>query len=363
MRKRRNLYRFLRGVLALGIVLIGIGGVIGAQGASSVPAFCNNPFKLMPLGDSLTMGKYTGLDTSIGAEEDDIGYRMDLKNLMVSSGYDVDFVGTLKNGDDPPNQPFPDEDHEGHPGFTDLLIANGISGWLSTLSASSNNPDVILLHIGTNSPRDPANVGLILDNIYTFDEDIIIFVARIIRRLDGTNITAYNNNVENIVENRPEFGTNLFMVDMEDGAGIEYVYPGGDFRFDNIHLIASGYVKMAKVWKREIDKICGFPQLVTPGAQSTEEGEAVSLDIPIDRSYGYTISFDATGLPDGLTLTKINDSLGRISGTIPGGARSGSPYNTTVTISDDSGELDQISFSWTVYRILDYYLPLATSSK
>lgn len=356
MHTRRKVYRLIRGFLILPVLLVGLIGTGDAQSASSLPAFCTNSFKLMPLGDSLTMGKYSGHNITPGYEIDDIGYRKDLKEMLVSGGYTVNMVGTLANGDDPPTQPFPDEQHEGHQGETDKYIADNVSGWLT-----ARTPDVVLLHIGTNKPRDPDDVDRILDNIYAFDQDVVTIVARIIKKNGDTGITSYNNNVENKVENRAEFGSTLFMVDMENGAGIDYTtYPAGDMLADGIHLYKTGYTKMANIWMREIDKICeNTPQLIHPGKQTSEEGEVVSLTIQISGSDGYTISFDESGLPPNLSINKINNSTGRITGTIQNGAHSSSPYNVTISISDDIGELDTIKFSWTIYETQHFYLPLA----
>ena len=52
---------------------------------------------IMPLGDSITRGSQsTGVN----------GYRRELKDLLVSSGYDVNFVGSLRDG------AFVDNQHE-----------------------------------------------------------------------------------------------------------------------------------------------------------------------------------------------------------------------------------------------------------
>ena len=57
---------------------------------------------IMPLGDSITKGSQS---TDVN------GYRRDLKDLLVSSGYDVNFVGSLHDGT------FVDKQHEGHEWF------------------------------------------------------------------------------------------------------------------------------------------------------------------------------------------------------------------------------------------------------
>src|SRR4051794_37518542 len=90
------------------------------------------PIRIMPLGDSITYGS--------GAAG---GYRNQLFQTLTSAGFNVDFVGTqVGNG----VGTLPDSDHEGHPGWIINQLDTNIQGWLGSIA----DPDVILLHIGTN---------------------------------------------------------------------------------------------------------------------------------------------------------------------------------------------------------------------
>ena len=218
----------------------------------------------MPLGDSITSGKYSGHDTSDTTEGalDDIGYRKDLWDSLTADGFSVDFVGTQSNG---ATYPFSDPEHEGHNGWRDDEIADNIyddggENWLS-----QNPPDVIALHIGTNDlDTDPSDVERILDEIDEYEADygrrVIVILARIINMVGGNSVvTQFNDNVEAMVTARSEYGLDLFLVDMEDGAGINYsIHPGdpnGDM-FNDLHPYATGYTKMAAVWKAAFDDLC-----------------------------------------------------------------------------------------------------------
>ena len=236
----------------------------GAASANQVTNICTDEIKVMPLGDSITTGKYSGHDPDpdVDEPEDDIGYRKDLWELLKSRGFKVDFVGTQSNG---AAYPFSDPEHEGHNGFRDDEIAyhiynNGGANWIS-----QNPPDVILLHIGTNELQvDSGDVENILDEIDQYESDssrrVIVILARIIDMVPhNPGATTFNINVGNMAMARSEYGTDLYLVDMESGAGINYSIwpadPGGDM-IDDLHPYATGYTKMAAVWMAAFDDLC-----------------------------------------------------------------------------------------------------------
>jgi hypothetical protein len=59
---------------------------------------------------------------------------------------------------------------------------------------------------------------------------------------------------------------------------------------------------------------------------------------------GDTLTFSATGLPSGLTIS----SSGLISGTVASTAPSSSPYTVTVTANDGHSHTASQTFTWTV---------------
>ncbi len=250
------------------IVLVGfallVTGIQPVNGFSTNQAslLCPAEIKVMPLGDSITTGKYSGNDTSDTAQgaEDDIGYRKDLWDLLTARGFSVDFVGTESNGS---TYPFIDPEHEGHNGFTDAEIADNIyndggENWLS-----QNPPHVVLLHIGTNElDKSPSEVERILDEIDEYEADtgsrVKVILARIIDKVPNNPVVnQFNNNIAAMAAARPEFGIDLFMVDMEDGAGLIYsTQPAGDMLLDGLHPYATGYSKMAAVWSTAFSDMC-----------------------------------------------------------------------------------------------------------
>ncbi len=86
--------------------------------------------------------------------------------------------------------------------------------------------------------------------------------------------------------------------------------------------------------------------LVNPGSQSNATGDNVSLQLSA-TSPGGTMSYSASGLPDGLSL---NSSTGLLSGTVAADAASSTPYTVTVRASDGTSSSSQ-TFTWTVSAI------------
>jgi subtilase family serine protease len=82
--------------------------------------------------------------------------------------------------------------------------------------------------------------------------------------------------------------------------------------------------------------------VTNPGSQTGTVGTAVSLQVTAtDSASGQTLTYSATGLPAGLS---ISSSTGLISGTP---TTSGS-YSVTVTAKDTTGASGSASFTWTI---------------
>ncbi len=212
--------------------------------------------RIMPLGDSITYGDHSD---STG------GYRGPLwTTLSTESRYTLNFVGSQAYGIDYQNiiDPTFDLDNEGHNGWPASWINADISVFLT------NNPaDIVLLHIGTNDvklisdPADPAitniveTVESILDNIDTFDPQIKVILARIIN-YDSSSaardiITEYNRQLAVMAENRIANGDDIEIVDMENGAGIDYSTDMDDM----LHPNDLGYTKIAHLWSEKLKTI------------------------------------------------------------------------------------------------------------
>jgi lysophospholipase L1-like esterase len=250
----------------------------------------NAEIKIMPLGDSITFGTYSGeLDPDYM-----VSYRKALWDLLVADSYEVDFVGSLNSG----LAVFGDSDlvdHEGHPGWRDDEIVSGrlsdpasgkLEDWLIT-----ERPNLVLLHIGTNgldpSPNDVKDILDLIDNHEAnFGEDVWVILARIINRnIYSSTTTQFNTNVYNMAFDRinnpgnPAHPDKIIIVDMEYGANINYDLvthnPPGDM-WDNLHPFETGYEKMATVWFSGLQAI--LPVADAGPDQNEYEGNTVTLD-------------------------------------------------------------------------------------
>jgi lysophospholipase L1-like esterase len=198
--------------------------------------------RILPLGDSITHGYWSGISTDYNS------YRKMLKILLENNAHDIDFTGSLSDGD------FADNQHEGHDGWyadhgtkTNTILSH-VAGWMAATQA-----DVVLLHIGTNDIIDnnaSANeVSLVLDEILAANPRTTVVLASIINMQLGyegrEDITAYNSNLFAMAQGRMAAGEDILFVDMENGAGIDY---GSSDMADRLHPSQLGYDKMATNW-------------------------------------------------------------------------------------------------------------------
>ncbi len=210
---------------------------IPSEVASATPV-CESSYhaslKIMPLGDSITYGE--GIP-SYG------GYRNLLGALLENDGYKIDFVGSQQSGENS----LSDADNEGHPGWriSNIREAIGSQGWLETYQ-----PDVILLHIGSNDLRygnsayAPDNLSGLLDDILARLPETHIIVAQIIRTRWGSDAKHrfYNDAIPDIVASK---GSHVSVIDMRE------VLSKNDFT-TLYHPSPNGYDKMAHAWESAI---------------------------------------------------------------------------------------------------------------
>ncbi|MEZ4629609.1 MAG: putative Ig domain-containing protein [Deinococcales bacterium] len=84
------------------------------------------------------------------------------------------------------------------------------------------------------------------------------------------------------------------------------------------------------------------PLLSKPANQTSASGTSANLTLSASDPDGDALSFSATGLPTGLTISATS---GVISGTITASAAT---YNVTATVRDSKNASAQTSFTWTV---------------
>jgi lysophospholipase L1-like esterase len=233
--------------------------------ADEVPT--RQSIKIMPLGDSITYGVGTpGLDS----------YRTDLYRRLTNAGLNVDFVGSQTSGTGT------DRNNEGHPGWTITQISANIDHWLDAYE-----PDVILLHIGTNDmtrglPDPVAHMATLLDRIHRRLPDAQIFVAEVTGlgvlkgvAAQGARTLAFNNGVERLVAAR---GLPFHLVDHSRTRGMAIV--------DRVHPNAYGFKRMAWTWYRALE-----PTLNDTGV------DWPATDDPNQASSAYLCVGDKVSLP------------------------------------------------------------------
>jgi lysophospholipase L1-like esterase len=252
-----------------------------------VPA-ADATINIMPLGNSVTRG--------LSGSSDQTGYRRELFLTLTGDGYDVAFVGSQAGG-----VPVDfDRAHEGHSGYTSSQIESNIYAWLDTQRLAGTPVDIILLHIGTNDIDEPGfdlsadGVTDILDEIDRYESDkgteIWVILALIINRNcitdfapcpESDDTSEFNDNLRAMALDRIILdGDSIHIVDMEDGAGIDYNLdidiPPGDMS-DDQHPFDTGYEKMADVWFSGIQKVT-IPIASAGPDQSVSSGDNVTLD-------------------------------------------------------------------------------------
>jgi lysophospholipase L1-like esterase len=187
--------------------------------------------RIMPLGDSITFGD----GSSHGA-----GYRKELWHALSNSGYEVDFVGSERDG------AIPDPDHEGHPGWEIDDIAEQVVPWLRLW-----RPTIVLLHLGTNDldrnadvRRAPSRLGSLIDTILRTVPRVALYVsslAPVRSAVVQRRVDAFNAEVPRLVAERANAGRKIHYVDI---AG---ALTTADLA-DDLHPNDQGYAKMAGVW-------------------------------------------------------------------------------------------------------------------
>jgi lysophospholipase L1-like esterase len=238
--------------------------------------------KIMPVGNSITAGEhYNEPDL-----QERTGYRKDLYEMLIDSGYIVDFVGSQTHG----KRSVDDEDwydwnNEAYPGWKVSNIADKVE-----IALGIYMPDILLVHVGTNGPdwnEKPGQVEDMLDMINDFsienNHQMTVFLCKIINRFNGEHAptTQFNNDVADAVAARTGDKIKIIMVDMENGAGLDYSdapadpnanppYEGGDIwgttypgvSDDLLHPNDKGNTKMAAKFYKEIVKELGSPLTV-----------------------------------------------------------------------------------------------------
>jgi lysophospholipase L1-like esterase len=205
--------------------------------------------RIMTLGDSIT---------ACG------NWRQLLLSNLTSSGYNVEFVGSQ----------YYLTPHEGHSGISAINLAN--SGDLKTwLSAA--NPEIVLMHLGTNdswgnnlAPQIISAFTTLVGQMRANKPNMKIMVAKIIPMHPSGSGEACNNNVIDLNSRIDDWAKGL----STEQSPIIVVdqYKGFDTTtdtYDGVHPNDNGCIKMADKWFATLKNVLSSSATATATSIST----------------------------------------------------------------------------------------------
>lgn len=224
-------------VCACGMVVSMANGIhVGvAQLNASAAMPLGGAIRIMPLGDSITAGN---------GSRDHGGYRTYLQDMLRSQGMAVTFVGSQHYG------PASSGADEGHPGARITDLSPHIEQWLTTYQ-----PDIILLHIGTNDIEHHVPLGVVtnhlshlLDTMTATLPTTLIIVAQITPLCHFMpQVQAYNAAIPALVAAKAAQGARIRWVNMYNAVPLHDLG-------DCVHPTDVGYQRMAQVWDTAITR-------------------------------------------------------------------------------------------------------------
>jgi len=220
--------------------------ILYTQSLSNMP---NPPLKILCLGDSITEGPQ---------ELGFYNYRYELWKKLVDLELEFDFLGTVIESRKykPYKEKTFDPHNQGHSGWTSAEVNEQMDVWLKQY-----NPDVVLLHLGTNDFRKEkghevfVQVGKalfemkeIIEKFQTANPDVVIYLAKIIpHRSDFHPIyEEYTQTFNEAIASYENVTYNLkgsvIIVDQYTDFKDDY------FLKDGTHPNEKGVAKMADTW-------------------------------------------------------------------------------------------------------------------
>ncbi|KAF9884548.1 hypothetical protein FE257_001493 [Aspergillus nanangensis] len=198
------------------------------MGRSSLHYMLCVELRILPLGDSITMG-YKSSDGN--------GYREDLEKRLIHNS--VDFIGTQHSGD------MKDNAHEGHSGALIDAIADHARDILP------KRPNVVLLMAGSNDcnrrkdvDHMPDRLGDLIDEITDACPDAAVIVAQLTPIENDESEAAVkklNSAIPGLVSDRAKKGKKVLTVNMSA------TVTTNDLK-DGLHPNDHGYNLMSEVW-------------------------------------------------------------------------------------------------------------------
>ncbi|MEM7206237.1 MAG: Ig-like domain-containing protein [Pseudomonadota bacterium] len=225
------------------------------------------PARIMPLGDSITVGRITAAIVPTTGDVH-VSYRLKLRNDLIADGYDIFFVGQEENGQ---AGGLSNDNHEGHGGEDMAFINSEVAGFLD-----ANPADVILLHIGTNDGTsvrpgapDHNEIDTILTTINSWasqagNNRVAVLVAEIIDQVAATPDLQFDEDTFNAgivaLINASWLNDNTDSIDVPAAVNMHDAlnYPAdmspttGGLADNGLHPTQDGYDKMADKWRTDL---------------------------------------------------------------------------------------------------------------
>lgn len=284
----------------------GYGGAnFGYEPPTTIKSVADTRVRIMPLGDSITAG-YT--DNSAWNVPFEYGYRGPLATALLNSGIPFRFVGLspepFNNAYGDPTRGatvFPVNElrdpgiaqgsHRGYGGWTISQINANVATWIA-----ADDPDVILLHIGTNGigPSSPSQLETLVSTIFTAKPTVKLVVAQIIPAVAyNANTVAYNNYIRNtLVPTLAASGKNIstvnqyanFLTNPADNTSID----ASKFSNGINHPTNAGYALMANTWLPAITSLTLSSRSVPA---TTTTGMTLATLTRLGASVGETLTY------------------------------------------------------------------------
>jgi lysophospholipase L1-like esterase len=300
------------------------------------------PVRIMPLGDSIT--------GSPGC------WRALLWNRLQSNGFtNIDFVGTL-----PPQGcgvPY-DGDNEGHGGIlaSGIVSQNLLPGWLA-----ATNPNIVLMHLGTNDVWNGQSPTAILASYTTLvgqmraaNPNMTVLVAQIIP-MNPSNCTTCAQGVVNLDAAIPAWAASLStaqspVVVVDQWTGFNDATDTGD----GVHPNDSGNQKMSDRWYPPLAAaLGGTPVTTTAPPTTTPTTTAVPTTTTGPASGGCVAAYTITnqwsgGFQASVTVTNSGTSAvnsWRVSFTLGAGQTVTQSWNTALTQTGSAVTAANLSYN------------------
>lgn len=211
-------------------------------------ALAENLGKIMPMGDSITLG------VPVAG-----GYRDPLYTLLTNRNDTFTFVGSQTGYATTALTDAGQTHHEGHSGWVITNSAANVSSprtglhenLVNWIGPGKETPDKILLMIGTNDidtnndvTNAPARLSALISAIYGYLPNVKVYLATIVpmNNVRLPNAIAFNAAMPNIVATHRAQGHDVTLVPMYDAVSIS-----SDLS-DTLHPNTQGYLHMAQTW-------------------------------------------------------------------------------------------------------------------